>query len=214
MSTNTNLEEIIRKGITQFLETIEEAKLFAQVSIIDSYYLEINERIQTSVRILDKKLSHMDTDEQTDNYFKKLGELGFTPDEAVYDSLLHTVSVGISAYEVSKMFLCLILDKPNANVNETMSLGVLLSKLGGKLYSDKKLIKNLVDFFDVDFRNKLAHEKWWCKDKLFYYVDEDDNNAVKQLTMKELQGKLIRISMISKYLSDIYIEKYQSKYAT
>ncbi len=213
MLIDAELDKNIRKGITQLLDIIEEAQLFANVSITDYYYMEINERIQTSVKILDKKLGHMDTDEQIDNYFVKMGELGFTPEESVYDSLLHTVSLGISVYEVSKMFLFVILDKSKVNVQETMPLGKFLRTLGGKLYQDKKLIENLVSFFDVNFRNRLAHEKWWYKNRFFNYVDEDDNNTVKQLTMEQLQKKFIQISLILTYLSKIYIEKYQPKYA-
>lgn len=203
--------ETIRKTTEHFLDTIEKAQLFARVSITDHYYFEIHERIQTSVKILDKKLSHMDNDKKIDYYFAKMGELGFTSDEVVYDSILHVVSLGISVYEVSKMFLFLILDKSKIDVQATTPLGTLIIELGKKLYSDKKLIQDLFDFFDVKFRNRLAHEKWWCKNKLFYYVDED-NNTVKQLTMSELQDKFVHISTVSQCLSEIYQKKYESKY--
>jgi len=206
------LEDSIRNGITQFLDTVEEEQLFAKVSITDYYYMEINERLQTSVKILDKKLGHMDTDQQIDFYFLKLGELGFTPEEAIYDTLLHSISVGASMYEVAKMFLYIILDK-SIGIKETMPLGTLLMTVGQKLYQSEELTKNLIDSFDVKFRNRIVHEKWWYKDRLFYYVDEDDNNIVKHLTIEQLREKLIRISLISTYLTKIYKEKYESKYA-
>ena len=199
-------------AIDNILKTIDEEQLFGEISITTPKYVKINERVQLSVKILNKKLNYFDTKKQEEIYNSKLGELDFEENEIFQDMMILYLSVGSSTFELMKMFLYLILDKSKVRITERMSLGALINILGNKLYgNDENLKKNLRELFQVDFRNQIAHEKWYIKEREFTYFDEDDDDKEHQLSLKELRYIFVNLCLVWNFLTKIYNEKYLPK---
>lgn len=119
----------------------------------------------------------------------KFGEYGFT---VLYVTLLVHLWLDQTEY-FKNMILTMLNDKARTEcgITDKDTLGTLLNNLSKRIFVD--------DFRNVikpDFRNALAHSKWWLQGSNFCYQDKNDDIVVlHKLEFTSLELHLVTLTL-------------------
>lgn len=189
---------------------IETEKLFIKSPFHDRYYYQLT-RNMIQFNNLMKKFEV--GDHNLEGYLEWHAKNTPDPPMTRFDFRVELTTLltnhTLATYEFLKRFFTQVIDLDNLN-SKTNSKIKVTSTLGSILIAISKLSnvnKELTDkFFDIDFRNALAHDSWYLDLDGMRYLDPDNNLTL--IPYSNLQEKTSTVFALYTTITNEYFKNY------
>ncbi len=143
----------------------------------DPLWDKISSRNNLTIKILEAKYMILEDKELFNKYKKFWSQFFINEDDVYHDYIQQSASFILSGFEYTKRFLRMVLNLEKLNIKTTATLGQLLEAISEQCKIDKNELLNL---FNLELRDIIAHDSWFYEQKDFCY--------------KKINGKIIRLS--------------------